>query len=99
MNREHLQRAVEWGLVRVPARKFTVTGKLSVSRELFRDIIDYGGGLFSNSISLSTDYLIVPDGEFRKGSKYRYARENALMILRESEFCEMIVPSLGDLRL
>lgn len=94
MNREHLLRAVEWGLISVPARKFTVTGTLSVSREFFRDIIDYGGGLFSNSISPSTDYLIVPDGEFRQGSKYRFARERGILTLRESAFCEMIVPSL-----
>lgn len=94
MNRENLLRAVEWNLISVPARKFTVTGTLSVSREFFRDIIDYGGGLFSNSISLTTDYLIVPDGEFRHGSKYRFARENSILTLRESEFCEMIVPSL-----
>lgn len=92
-------RAVEWGLIRLPARNFAVTGTLSISRESFKDLITLGGGFYAKDISQATDYLIVPDGEFRKGSKYRYARENALMILRESEFCEMIIPSLGDLRL
>ena len=71
---------------------FCFTGKHSMTRAELEDIVNVLGGDIHSSVRQSTMYLVVPNGEYRKGSKHRSAVGNGhTVILRESDFCGMLI--------
>jgi len=98
LNTSDLQKAVEWGLLKpLPGLAFCQTGTMSTQRAKIEQIIAALGGVVHNNIASTTDYLIVPDGAFRKGGKYTAAVSKGVMVISESQFCEMIFPSVEEL--
>jgi NAD-dependent DNA ligase len=68
---------------------WVVTGTLSESREVFKELIQEGSGHVSNNISDTTTHLLV--GE-RPGSKLKKAKGLGVKIIDESAFDEMLSP-------
>ena len=69
-------------------QKFVVTGKMeNFSRHEIQNLIKENGGLVTNQVSNSTNFLIAGSDA---GSKLNTAIENNVTILTESEFLEMI---------
>ena len=69
-------------------QKFVVTGKMeNFSRNEIQNLIKENGGLVTNQVSSSTNFLIAGSDA---GSKLNTAIENNVTILTESEFLEMI---------
>lgn len=80
-------------------KAFCMTGTMSVSRQHLESVINYCGGVNHASIKSNTFALLVPNGDdFRKGSKYQAALSKGIMIVTEREFCQMILPSIDELR-
>jgi len=68
-------------------KNFVITGKLTHSRDYFKDIILNNGGGVNDSVSSKTNYLIA--GE-KAGSKLQKARKLGIEILNEEQFREML---------
>ncbi len=69
-------------------QKFVVTGKMeNFSRTEIQNLIKENGGLVTNQVSNSTNFLIAGSDA---GSKLNTAIENNVTILSESEFLKMI---------
>jgi NAD-dependent DNA ligase len=80
-------------------KAFCMTGTLSVSRQQLEGIITFLGGVNHAAIKSTTTALICPNGsDFRKGSKYKTALTQGIMIITEQEFCDLILPSIDELR-
>lgn len=68
-------------------KKFVITGTLSQTREVFKEMIEKAGGECQSSVSTKTDYLLV--GE-KAGSKLAKAQSLGVRILREEDFLELL---------
>lgn len=90
--------AIKWGMLRpLTNKKICMTGTLSVERKSLMTIINMLGGENHSSVTSSTDLLIVPNEEVRKGSKYRAAVAKGIQILSEEQFCDLILRSPEEL--
>lgn len=67
---------------------FAITGSLSVSRDEFKKIILDNGGIFSNSVSKNTSYLISNSKE--NSTKIKKALENNIKVITEEEFHNLL---------
>lgn len=92
--------AVKWKMLKdLEGKVFCQTGTMSLKRPEMVQLILACGGATHDVINNSVDFLIVPtDDGFRKGSKYNAAQERGVKIITESEFCEMILPTVEELR-
>lgn len=68
-------------------KNFVITGKLSQSREYFKEKIENMGGIVQSSISKNTDFLLIGD---KVGSKLEKAQKMGLDILDEDKFHTLI---------
>lgn len=93
MNKAMIQTAVEWELLtKFHGESFCFTGTHSMKRADLEDIVNAMGGDIHSSVRQSTMYLVVPNGEYRKGSKHKSALGNgATCILREAEFAALLI--------
>ena len=92
--------AVKWKMLnRQDGKRFCQTGTMSCTRAQMEQLIAAVGGLCDSTVKSATDYLIVPnDPSFRKGSKYKAAQDAGVTVISEQEFCEMILPTVEELR-
>lgn len=98
MDRQNLTQAREWGLLKdLVGKTFCFTGTMSLKRDDLTWLIVMLGGNVQSSVTVTTDYLLIPDGTVRKGSKYQAAVRHGTKIINEEEFCDMIFPSLDEL--
>lgn len=67
---------------------FAITGSLSISRDEFKKIILDNGGIFSNSVSKNTSYLISNSKE--NSTKIKKALENNIKVITEEEFHNLL---------
>lgn len=93
-----LNKALDWGLLKsLSGKSFCFTGTMSVKRDDLTKLINILGGHVQTSVTKTTDYLIVPAEEFRKGSKYQAALKWGTAVLNEEDFCDLILPTLDEL--
>lgn len=72
--------------------KIAVTGSLSIPRDELRSFISILGGELVDSVSFTTNVLVVPvGGSFRKGTKWRTARDRSVEIVTEAEFVRTVL--------
>lgn len=90
--------AAGMGLINRIPKYFVITGTLSTSRSNVKMLINAAGGAVLDSVKNSTDFLVTPNENVRQGSKYRDALSRGVTIISEQELCEMIIPSVEDLR-
>ena len=97
-----LKTAHEWGLVKdLAGQSYCLTGTASVTRSTFQTLIIVLGGRNHSSIRPDTKFLIVGEGaevSNLQTKKLDNARKQGVIVITESQFCEMIIPSLADLR-
>jgi DNA ligase (NAD+) len=67
-------------------KRFVFTGKISLSREEAKMMVERLGARVISSISRKTDYLVVGEDP---GSKYERAKELGIKIINEDEFKEL----------
>lgn len=96
-----IELALRWGLLKgLNGVKICVTGKHSLPRTDIEALISLLGGLVQSSVTQTTTCLVTPAGaNYRQGSKYKAALSHGVAIINEAEFCEMILPSVDELRL
>lgn len=70
---------------------FVITGTLSQSRGYFEQLVESNGGKLSGSVSKKTSYVLAGD---EAGSKLQKAQQLGVPVLNESDFMEMINPTI-----
>ena len=65
-----------------------ITGKLSMSKDSFKEIIENAGYCYSDNITKDTTILIA-DNVNGNSSKLRKAREKGIKIITEDEFFDL----------
>ena len=74
---------------KLTGQTFVITGTLSQSRDIFKDMIEKLGGKVSGSVSGKTDYLLI--GEDATGtSKHEKALKHNVPIISEEQFYEIL---------
>lgn len=66
-----------------------ITGKLSLPKAHYKELIEKAGFCYSDSLSKETDYLVAADPS-GKSAKLEKARKNGIRILSESELLELL---------
>lgn len=93
-----VRQAVEWNLLKsLHGQSFCMTGAMSMKRQNMELLIQMLGGSVHDAVRAGTDYLLIPNQEVRKGSKYQAALRAGKVILSEEDFCNMIFPTLDEL--
>lgn len=72
---------------KLEGKTFVITGKLSIPRDEYQNMIELNGGKMSAAISTKTDYLLA--GE-KAGNKRTKAENLGVEIISEEEFLDLI---------
>lgn len=94
-----LNRAVAFGMLhKLNGQGFCQTGSMSITRQEMDQIITALHGRVDSAVKSNTTYLIVPNGDYRKGSKHKAAMQRGTVIITEAEFVNLILPTEDELR-
>lgn len=90
--------AKEFGLLKtLGGLNICITGTLSVERNTLMWLIKELGGTNHGSVSNTTHYLVTPNENVRRGSKYHFAKQKAVPIITEEQFCKKLMKTPEEL--
>lgn len=84
-------------LKRLDGRAFCMTGTLSMKRAEITELIETLGGTVHSQVKQTTSHLLIPDWDVNASSKFDAATRQGTEVITESDFCDMILPTVEEL--